>query len=318
MTQEHAQQIKMVPFNQIDFGDLNSRSDLKKIDEMADSIKLVGGLLEPIGVINGGEGDKPYTATYGFRRGAALKQLRWGDKLVPVVIGTQEKALEANLIENICREDLPSIDVAQRLRDMEAGDAPGSTKKYTKAELAKIINRSVAHVGNLIRAINNCGKNARNAWRKYNAPTTVVFFWAGLKDEAEQDKAVAKFVAEQERIKKRAAALAGKGGGEGGGEGGGGRTRATEEGDGPKPLVKGRKAVELETFKNIIEWKLASGQIKGVADVAAAEAEVRVLRFMLGDLAKYPSISAAEKKEYNKFLEESQAVTDESEEDGDE
>ncbi len=313
--------VKMVPFNQVDFdAENNARRELKDIDELAESIKFTGHLLEPIGVSNGGTGDKPYKAEYGFRRGAALKKLRWGDKLIPVVMVSKEKATEANLIENVCRKDLPTIDVAQRLRDMEAGEAPGAFgRKYTKAELAKIVNRSVAHVGNLIRAVNNCGKAAKDAWRKYEAPTTVVFYWASLKDEAEQDKAVAKFIAEQERIKERTKALSGKEGGDGESEGGGRRSRSDEEeDDGPKPLVKGKKATELENLKNIIEWKLATGQIKGVGDTAAAEAEVRVLRYMLGEIARYPSISAAEKKEYKKFCDEQNAPQETEEEEGEE
>lgn len=320
-----AMTVLMVPFNQIEFPeDENARGELKNIPELAECIKLTGGLLEPIGVTNGGTGDKPYRAAYGFRRGAALKLLRWGDKEVPVVIGTEERRTEFNLIENIHREDLTSYDLAQRLHDMEAGEAPGAVGRvYTKIELAKIIGKKPAHVGNLIRAWKQCGKDAKKAWKKFNAPTTVVIHWAGIKDEKAQDAAVAAWVAEQDRIKARQDKLLGKksGGGDGDGEEEGGKSRGKkgedEEDSGPTPLVKGKKLAELETAKAILEWKIAEGHIKAKEDLAVANAEIALLRYMIGEIARFPAFSAQDKKEYGKWLkaqEEAAEGADEEEE----
>lgn len=327
MSQENTpREVKMVAFNSIFFPeDENARSNPKKIEELADSIRQAGGLLEPIGVSNGGEGDKPYEAQYGFRRGLALKLLRWGDKPVPVIIVPKDKKTEFNLIENIHREDLPTIDLAQRLRDMEAGEAPGAVgKKWSKQELAKLLGKkSATHVGNLIRAINKCNRSAKDAWRKYNTPTSIVFHWAGLDDDA-QESAVAAYKKEQDRIKERAEKLAGKegGGGEGDGEGGS-KTRGNKEGEdsGPTPMVKGKKAAELETAKAILEWKIAEGVIKDKAEVAEAMGQIMLIRHILGDIARFPSISAAERKAYGKWCkaqEDAATAEAEGEEEGEE
>jgi ParB/RepB/Spo0J family partition protein len=320
MSEHAAMSVLMVPFNQIEFPeDENARGKLKNISELAESIKLAGGLLEPIGVTNGGTGDKPYRASYGYRRGAALKLLHWGSKEIPVVIVPDEKKTEFNLVENIHREGLSSYDLAQRLRDMEAGEAPGAVdRKYTKAELAKILGKSTTHVGNLIRAINNCGKDAKAAWKKYDAPTTVVFHWAGMKDEKEQEAAVAAFVAEQDRIAAREKALAG---GETPKEPKK-RSKADEDVvDGPEPLVKGKKATELETAQAILQWKLDTGVIKSKEEVAEAQGQILLIRYMLGDLARFPSINNADKKDYGKWLKAQEEASkpkgeDEEEEEG--
>ena len=316
MSQKIQNEVKMVPFSSIEINEEeNARSELKDIDKLAENIKE-HGLLEPLGVTNGGSGDKPYRLRFGSRRAAALKKLKWGDAPVAVTIVPAEDSILTNLMENLQRQDLPTIDLAQRLHDLEAGEAPGTDgKKYTKVELAKIINRSQSHVGNLIRAIKNLGADARRVWRSKDVPTTVVFAWAGMDEEA-QSAAVAAYKEEQERIDARISALAGK---EEAAESGGKKKRKKDKGeDGPQPLVKGKNATQLETNAAILNWKIEQGIVKSKEEVAEAMGQIMLIRFLLGDLARFPSISASERKDYAKWLKEQQAEVEGEEEEGEE
>jgi ParB family chromosome partitioning protein len=307
MSQKQEIEYKQIPFNQIESNEEeNARHDLKDIDKLAENIKEYG-LLEPIGVTNGGGEDKPFKVRYGNRRFAALKKLRWGDKLVAVAVIPSEDSILANLIENIHRHDLPAVDLAQRLHDLESGDAPGTDgKKYSKAELAKMLNKSQSHVGNLIRAIKNLTGEARKVWRAKDVPTTVIFAWAGMSEE-EQSAAVAAYLEEQKRIEARMANLATTGDPDDDGAPEPRKRGKKDEDEGPKALVKGKTATQMETNAAILQWKIDSGVVKAKDEVAEANGQILLIRFLLGDLARFPSISAAERKEYNKWVEAQQA-----------
>lgn len=306
-------EMKMVPFSQITpKEDENARQKLTEIDQLAANI-AEHGLLEPLGVVNGGPEETPYKVRYGSRRYAALAKLKWGDRLVPVIIHKQEDSILKNVIENVWRQDLPACDLAQRLHDLESGDAPGSDgKKYTKAELAKLIGKSTTHVSNLIRSIKNLSAKARKVWRDKDVPTTVIFSWAGMEPE-EQSAAVEAYLEEQKRIQARLTNLAETGDPDDDGEPPPRRRKKKEEDD-HKPLVKGKVLTAMETNKAIIEWKLETGQIKAKEEVAAAHAEINLIRHLIGDMVRYPSISAAERKEYAKWLEAQNAAAEGDEE----
>ena len=304
---------KNVPFNTIEIPeDENVRSKLEGIDELAEDIKQ-NGLITALTVTNGGSKDQPYRLDAGFRRAAALKKLKWGDKLVPVVIVTTHRAI-TNLRENIHRQDVHPADLAQRLHDLETGEFPGAAEgeKFTKKQLVEQLKMSLAHVTNLIRAHKNLGKDAKKAWRTKDVPLTIVFKWAAM-DEAEQDKAVANWLKQEKDAKERAAAAKAKGGsGEGEGEGGGSEREAT-----PVNVVKGAKLKYYTKKLNILRWKLDNGMVKGATEKAATEAEVMLLRHIVGEVVRFPSISKAEEKAYENWVAE-QAAGEETEEDGEE
>lgn len=302
----------MTPFNKIFIdAEENARHDLTKIDELASSIDT-HGLMTALTVIVGGPEGFDFTLDAGYRRSAALKQLKWGAKEVPIVITSDKDRAIKNLVENIERQDLPSIDLAVRLAMLEAGTAPKSSERYTKKDLAAKLGMSLSHVSNLIRADKNLIIEAKKLWRKHNIPTTTIFAWAGLNEE-EQLAAIAKWQRDLEKSKEREAAAKAKasGGGEdeGGGDDGGG-----EEESGPKPLVKGKKASLLESYKEILDWKMETGLIKGAADKEAAIRQIDTLRFLLGDLVKFPGVTATDAKDYAKWLKAQEAAEAEAEE----
>lgn len=182
---------KNVPFNTIEAPvDENVRQgELEDIEGLAALIKDQG-LLQNLVVTNGGKGDKPYRVVAGFRRYAALKLLKWGDKMVPITIVAPQGRAIKNLIENIGRQDVKTADLAQRLYDLERGEYPREkgeeARKYTKEELAAELGLSISHVTNLIRAHANLADSVKKAWQKHDLPQNLVFKAAGMTVKEEQ------------------------------------------------------------------------------------------------------------------------------------
>jgi len=176
---------KSVPFNTIEAPEEENvrQGELEDIPALADLIKEQG-LLQNLVVTNGGKGDRPYRVVAGFRRYAALKLLKWGDKPVGITLVAPAGRVIKNLIENIGRQEVKAADLAQRLHDLERGDYPvekGETaRKYTKEELATQLGLSASHVTNLIRAHANLADPLRKAWQKHDLPQNLVFKCAGL------------------------------------------------------------------------------------------------------------------------------------------
>lgn len=304
-----------IPFNQIEIDEEeNSRRDLTNIDKLAASIKESGGLLESLVVTRNPEGSKfPFRLGAGYRRAAALKSLKWGSNPVPATVTADDDRAIKNLVENLEREDLPSVDLAERLLQLENGEAPGSIgRKYTKKELAAKTGLSVSHTTNLIRAAKNLVIEVKNLWRKFNVPTTVVFEWSALSEE-EQHAAIAKYEHDQKRIKERKAAAGESGDGSTKGKKGSKKGKKGED-DKHKAIVKGAKASMLENFKEVLEWQMETGRIKGAADKAAAIAQIDTLRFMLGDLQKFPNVTKADEKDHAAWIAEQNAAEEEAEE----
>lgn len=288
--------------------DENSRHDMRNIDALAEQIREQG-LLTALTVTNGGSPDpeKPYHLRAGYRRFAALTLLK--AKEIPVVVTADKNTGIKNLSENIHRENLPSIDLAARLAQLEQGTAPGTPEKYTKKELATQLGMSLSHVSNLIRSDKNLTIEAKKVWRKHDVPTTTVFAWAGLSEE-EQLKAIAKWERDQDKIKERAKAAASEDAEPKK------RGKKDEEEKTRKPLVKGKSASLLESYKDCLEWQLETGALKGAVEKEAALRQIDTFRFLLGDLSRMPGITAADLKAHEKWLEEQ--VAEEEAEEGEE
>jgi ParB/RepB/Spo0J family partition protein len=293
--------------------DENSRSKLKKIDELAESIKE-HGLLEPLVVVNGGKGEQKYRLKAGYRRAAALKKLRWGDKLVAVTVAEEDDGPIKTLVENIQREDLPAYDLAQTLHDLETGDyngpyerdEEGKAKKYTKQELMAKTGLGLAHLTNLIRAHKNLGKEAKNAWRRHDVPVTVVFKWAAMSEE-EQEAAVALWthrneqrLAEDKGAGAKAKGKKGKKGKKGAKAKGGGEERTT--------FIKGAKAAVAVAWVDVLKWKLEH-EAKGVTEKAAIEAQIGTIEFLAQGKGRHlPNVTKADEKAYEKWYAEQLAA----------
>lgn len=167
----------------------NARTVYEGIEDLAADIKQ-HGLLQGLVVTNGGSADKPYRLVAGFRRAAALKLLKWGDKTVPVTIVESQGRVIKNLIENIYRHDLRTADLAQRLFDLERGDYPREPGEkvieYTKEALSAQLGLSISHVTNLIRAHAHLADDVKKVWQKQDLPQNLVFKMAALTTKEEQ------------------------------------------------------------------------------------------------------------------------------------
>ena len=122
------------------------RFDEKRLAELAESIKQYG-IIQPILVKK--EGDI-YRIVAGERRFRAAQMA--GLKQVPVTIFKGEEEYQVSLIENLQREDLNPIEIA------EAYDELMKRFGYTQDELSKKVGKSRSEVSNCMRLLNLCEK----------------------------------------------------------------------------------------------------------------------------------------------------------------
>ena len=117
--------------------------DEKKLEELSDSIKE-NGVIQPILVVKNEHG---YTIVAGERRWRASKLA--GLEKVPVIIKdyTDTKKKQVALIENIQREDLNIIEVAQALKELM--DLEG----YNMADVSRVTGKSLSGVSNTMRLL---------------------------------------------------------------------------------------------------------------------------------------------------------------------
>ncbi len=117
--------------------------DDRAIDELAKSIKETG-IVQPVLVV---PDDGQYKIIVGERRWRAAQKA--GLKKIPVMIRnmTPEKQLEISIIENIHREDLNPMEIAQAYQRMS------SEWNYTQQDIAEKVGKDRASVANYIRLL---------------------------------------------------------------------------------------------------------------------------------------------------------------------
>lgn len=117
----------------------------EKFDELVQSIKTQG-IIQPIVVTPKGE-DGRYFIVVGERRWRAAKALNM--QKVPAIVKSMEKkeVMEAALIENIQREDLNVVEMAEAFKKLM------DEFKYTQEELANVVGRSRSSVANVLRIL---------------------------------------------------------------------------------------------------------------------------------------------------------------------
>lgn len=117
--------------------------DKDKMEELTASIKE-NGVIQPILVVKDANG---YTIVAGERRWRAAKAA--GLEVIPAIIKdyTDVKKKQVALIENIQREDLNIIEVAQAIRELMDIDG------YSQGEVAKITGKNVSTVSNIMRLL---------------------------------------------------------------------------------------------------------------------------------------------------------------------
>jgi ParB family chromosome partitioning protein len=112
-------------------------------DRLASSIEKYG-LLQPIVVIRD---DEDYILVAGERRLRAVKSLGQNEIKAIVLDINLNSLREFALIENIQRENLNPIEIAESLKSLI------EEHNYTHEELAKIISKSRSYVTNLLRLL---------------------------------------------------------------------------------------------------------------------------------------------------------------------
>lgn len=118
--------------------------DPEKLQELADSIKSTGGLLQPIVVRPLG---KQYEIVAGERRWRAGQLAGMSDISCLVYDYSDEQALQAAIIENISRADLNPIEEAQAYQRLI------DEFQYLHEEVAASVGRSRAAITNALRLL---------------------------------------------------------------------------------------------------------------------------------------------------------------------
>ena len=117
--------------------------DKDKLQELTDSIKE-HGVIQPILVVKNKNG---YSIVAGERRWRAAKSA--GLEKIPAIVKdyTDEKKKQVALIENIQREDLNVVEVAQAIKELM--DIEG----YNSTDVSKITGKSVSTISNITRLL---------------------------------------------------------------------------------------------------------------------------------------------------------------------
>jgi ParB family chromosome partitioning protein len=119
--------------------------DTHKLDELAQSIRD-HGLLEPL-VVRRAAGSETFEIVAGERRWRALQRAGVREALVVVKDVSAKSAFELALIENVQREDLNAIELA------EAYDRLVREHGYTHEALAERLNKDRTTIANALRLL---------------------------------------------------------------------------------------------------------------------------------------------------------------------
>lgn len=129
----------------------------EKFEELVQSIKTQG-IIQPIVITPMGD-DGKYYIVVGERRWRAAKELKM--EKVPAIIKNLEKKeiMEAALIENIQREDLNVVEMAEAFKKLM------EEFTYTQEELAGVVGRSRSSIANVLRIL-KLPEEMKNALRE--------------------------------------------------------------------------------------------------------------------------------------------------------
>jgi hypothetical protein len=307
-TRNTASTPKSVPFNSIFIPeDENVRADLPKIKELATHIKE-HGLIEPLVVVNGGSGSHEYRLVAGFRRAAALKDLKWGSKEIAVVVREEWDPL-TKLGEGY-REDFAPIDLASYTWHLVNGEyqTPDGIerRKHTLKEVASALGTSESSVRTYIRVHERLANPVRKMARKHPDVPLRVLHECVLEankggrfvEEKDKEGEVRKFwepnTDRQIKIfqgwldRKTAAEEAGRTRakrGEGDKDNNGGDADDKDVYGFRREKIKGRNALMITAAVKVL-------QTKNEDELNAARAEA--LRFALGEITRLPGVTKQE------------------------
>ncbi|MCC6812144.1 MAG: ParB/RepB/Spo0J family partition protein [Deltaproteobacteria bacterium] len=132
-----------IPLTDLIEDDGNVRSKLTGIEELAESLNTVGQL-QPILVTKTAAGEAAYRVVAGHRRLAAAR-LAGIEALTAIVVdGDLASTRTVQLVENIQREDLPALDIADALREMMADEKNAETLARRVSKAGSWVRRHLA------------------------------------------------------------------------------------------------------------------------------------------------------------------------------
>ncbi len=131
MSTLQSEAILHLPLTELLEDEANVRSKLTGIDELAESLKTLGQL-QPILVTKIADTTPRYKMIAGHRRLAAARLA--GLTTLAAIVTDSESSRAVQLVENIQREDLPALDVADALRHMlgDEKNADALAKRVSK------------------------------------------------------------------------------------------------------------------------------------------------------------------------------------------
>lgn len=127
-------------------GQPRQRMDEAKLDELAASIRE-HGLIEPLVVRRAGQGHDQFEIVAGERRWKAAQRAGLKQVLVVVKDVSPNQAFELALVENLQREDLGPIEVAEAL------DRLVKEHRYTHETLAERVHKDRTTITNALRLL---------------------------------------------------------------------------------------------------------------------------------------------------------------------
>ena len=176
-TQTTTETVTAIKWNQIYVPDANIRRQLSGVEELSEKIKAKGQHT-PIAVTNGGTKDQPYTLVFGHRRHAAFELLGWQNREMLAVIrkyaaGDVLGPIADNWSENMDREDVSTLDQAERIHQLLTGTYPvpeGAEAKPLDADaVAALLQISKRQVQKLEKVFKDVDADVAAKARKHGA-----------------------------------------------------------------------------------------------------------------------------------------------------
>jgi ParB family chromosome partitioning protein len=202
-----------IPFEAIECDhSFNARTNYKKIDELADSIKQ-NGLLQNIGVAEKPGTPGRYMVVYGFRRYLAIEKIRLelgSDAFAQLDVhlneGTREELRDRMVKENIDRDDLEPYEIAMVIKSMvNAG--------LEQRNIGTRLGRPQSWVSYHYKVATKLGTSALNAFKEGNLTLEQALHVADVPEESQADLVTAISQAETRtearQIAKKAAEIGG-------------------------------------------------------------------------------------------------------------
>lgn len=173
--------IKEIDINKIKTSPDNARKLFEGIDELAESIKQ-DGLINPLEVKVISKG---YEIISGERRYRAIKKLNW--KYIPCSIVETDNPAVRSMIENIQREDLNSMELAEGIRLLI------KQFNYSYSQIAKRLSKGKKYINDHI-ALLKLPQKLKDSVRMRNVSYTTALELSKIKATPARNKALTRVI----------------------------------------------------------------------------------------------------------------------------